>query len=273
MLPFANVAQGAFLDGSFGTAQAGDTILAQLGGESLGLRVLGHSRFMLQWDVLAAIEAGWLGNEHPFLFLVGPHMLASVELDARILEARRWSPYVGFGVRGEVSILENPGTSPDQLLTINDVDPIGGTVASGSIRVAAGASLLESRRSLLAYVLGDEILNAPETNAAGRTFTAVGVGVRYDVTRSVLATVEGLVGVSPNRYAPGLGVHDRTTRWEASASFRKLFGNGMWVGITASIAEETDHLAYDTGRSYDTSSAPAFRASLVLGVPLWKVRK
>ena len=272
MTPFADVVHGAFLDGSFGTAQVGDTILAQLGGEWRGIRTL-KTRFLLQWDLLASLETGWLGNEHPFLFLIGPHLLSSGELDLRLLPEEHWSPYVGVGLRGETSILESPSVSPDQLGTINQVDGVGGVVATGAIRLVVGASMLEERRSLLIYGFGEELLVGPQSVTPSRTFTAGGIGARFDVTRAVFATLEGSVGFSPNSYDLQLAFHDRTTRWGAAATVWKIFGKGMWIGLSASITESTDHKVYDAGLAYETSEAPTFRADLIFGLPLWRSRR
>jgi hypothetical protein len=272
VIPFASIEHGAILDGSFGTAAPGDTIFAELGGESLGIRTLGCTRFMLQWDVLAALELGWLGNEHPFLFLIGPHLFGSVELDARMFRAKHWSPYAGVGVSGEASVLANPNLSLSQLDTVNYVDGIGGDVARGSVRVVFGVSMLERRRSLLVYAFGQEQLE--ELSAVGQSFTEVGVGARYDVTRSVMATIEGVFGVSPNRSQPLLGLTDQTARLAGSATVRKIFGNGMWIGLSALLSRDSDHVAYASStRSYDTGDAPAFRVTLTLGVPLWRQKR
>jgi hypothetical protein len=271
--PFVNIAQGAVVDGGFGTTAPGDTILAELGGESLGLRTLGCSRFMLQWDALAALEGGLLGNEHPYLFLIGPHMLGSLELDARILRASTWSPYVGVGIAGEASLLEHPGLASSQLDTINYVDGVGGAVGKASVRAVFGGSMLTRRHSLLFYVFGQEAGQASEPSTPSVSFTEFGVGARLDITQSVLATLEGVIGVSPSRANTALGFYDRTMHMGASASFRKIFGNGVWIGITAFIEQDTDHIAYTSGLAYDTGNAPSFRAALVFGVPLWRSKR
>jgi hypothetical protein len=273
LVPFANIEHGAILDASFGTAAPGDTIFAELGGESLGLRTLGCTRFMLQWDVLGALEAGWLGNEHPFLFLIGPHLLASLELDARLFRTKRWSPYVGVGISGEASVLEHPGLSSSDLTTVNYVDGVGGSVGRGAARIVFGASMLDTRRSLLFYLFGQEQLQGAETVTPAESFTEIGIGARYDVTGSVVATLEGLFGMAPSTTNDYLGLHDTTTRLAAQGSVRKVFANGMWLGLAASIEQDRDHVAYASGVTFDTANAPTFRATLTLGVPLWRKRR
>ncbi len=274
MVPFANIEHGAILDASFGTAAPGDTIFAELGGESLGLRTLGCTRFMLQWDVLGALEAGWLGNEHPFLFLIGPHLLASLELDARLFRTKRWSPYVGVGISGEASVLEHPGLSSSDLTTINYVDGVDVAASNGAQRASSSGRRCWTRGGpLLFYLFGQEQLQGAETVTPAESFTEIGIGARYDVTGSVVATLEGLFGMAPSTTNDYLGLHDTTTRLAAQGSVRKVFANGMWLGLAASIEQDRDHVAYASGVTFDTANAPTFRATLTLGVPLWRKRR
>ncbi len=267
-----NDVRGAIVDTSIGTAAVGDTLMAELGGEYAGIRSLRARRYLLQWDVFAALEAGYLANEHPFLFLMGPHALASVELDMRLFRRRRWSPYVGVGMGGEVSLLAPPGTAWSALDTLNSLDGIGGVVASGSGRASVGVSFLDrGRRSLLLFAFVEELFVAPETNTLGNTFTEIGVGARYDVARSVVATIEGVWGVSPSQPDALRGFTNRTTHVGAAATFRKIFPNGMWVGASASIEQNADEIVYSHA-TYDTGSPPTFRFTLFYGLPLWRKR-
>jgi hypothetical protein len=265
---FANVARGAFIDASIGTAVAGDTLFGELGGESTGIRTWGERRFLMQWDVLGALEAGWLAYEHPFTFLVGPHALASLEVGARLLRDKSWSPYVGVGTSGDVSILANPGLSLSALDTTNSVDGIGGVVARGTLRISTGVSFIERHRSLLLYAIGQEALAAPEINTLGQTFTELGFGARYDVSQSIMTTVEGVWGLSPNRAGPL--AHDQMMHLGLTGTFRKIFSNGMWIGASVLLERDTDHVTYPGGATFDTGTAPTFRFGLMYGLPLWR---
>lgn len=263
------VVHGATLAGSFTTAPVGDAILGELGGRWGGLRVIDEKRWVLEWETLIAIEAGWLGSEHPFLFLVGPHASAWVEAGHRFRSERAFSPYLGVRLAGDARSLASPGQSQEAL---NAVDGVGGNVARGALRVAAGSSYADDMRALLITMFVQEELDAPELHTPGLAFTELGIAGRYDASRSLTLGLEGRCGLTPDRHDALLGTSDSTMRCGVDASFRKIFGNGMWLGVTLSFQRDTDHISYANGASYETGSAPFFVGALDFGVPLWRSR-
>ena len=262
------VVHGATLAGSFTTAPVGDAILGELGGRWGGLRVIDEKRWVLQWETLIAIQAGWLGSEHPFLFLVGPHASAWVEAGHRFRSERPFSPYLGVRLAGDARSLASPGAPSQEEL--NAVDGVGGNVAHGALRVAAGSSYVDETHALLITMFVQEELDAPELHTPGLAFTEIGIAGRYDASRSLTLTLDGRCGLTPDRHDPLLGTSDSTMRCGVDASFRKIFGNGIWLGVTLSFQRDTDHLSYANGTSYETGSAPFFVGALDFGIPLWR---
>lgn len=265
---FARVA-GAVVSAGFGTSRAGDALLFGAGGESAGLRVLGR-RFTLAWDVVAEGRFGWLGNAHPFLSLVGVHAGAKLEGGWRVLSARSLSPWVGVRAAEDALAMAHPGLSFDRFDTINEADGVGGRAFRGALRLAAGLSEIGAGRSLIAFALLEEQLDGPTAYTPSRTFTLGGIGARLDTTSGWAAGLEGALGASPARRDPR-GLMDQTVRVSVTASARKTFGGGFFLGLAASIARDTDHLAYAGGLSYDTADPPAFSATLTFGVPVWRL--
>lgn len=264
---YENVARGALVDGSFTTSSAGDALMGELGGESAGIRI--HERFVMQWDVLLALKAGVLGNEHPYLFLIGPRALAWVEGGYLIPRGGGdpFNGYVGVRASGTMQILGNPDVS--QFNLINAADGTGGASARGAFRASAGCAWIKERVAFFATVFGQEELQAPTEDYPSYAFSELGVALRFDIERSVMASLEGLVGTTPTRSDPR-GFVDQTMRAGAYGSFRKIFGNGMWLGASVSIERDTDQLVYGNGSVFDTGNAPIFSAMLTYGVRLWK---
>lgn len=267
-----SVARGAIFDTSIGTSMVGDTLMAELGGESAGIRSLRRGAWLLQWDALLAAKAGYHANQNPYLFLVGAHALAWAEGGARFLPSRTWSPYVGLRLANEAQIMGHPGIPLSDLERLNAVDGVGGVNERALVRVDGGASFLDPLHSLLLVGFVQEAFRAPTLHARGQAFTELGLAVRFDLSRSVMASLEGVWGVTPARAtAPGLS--DRTTHAGVSATFRKIFKNGMWIAAALSVERDTDHLAYAaSGAVFDTANAPTFGFTLLYGLSLWRAR-
>jgi hypothetical protein len=267
--PVDTVVHGATLSGSFTTAPVGDAILGELGGAWGGLRTIDR-RWVLQWEMRLAIEAGWLGSEHPFLFLVGPHASSMIEAGHRFRSERPFSPYLGVRLAGDARSLASPGAPSQEEL--NAVDGVGGNVAHGALRVVAGSSYLDEAHALIIAMFVQEEVDAPEIHTPGLAFTDIGLEARYDATRSLTLSLEGRCGLTFDRHDALLGTTDSTMRCGFDAAFRKIFGNGMWLGATISFRRDTDHVGYANGASYETGDAPLFVGALELGVPLWRTR-
>jgi hypothetical protein len=268
MPPFDNTVRGAIADGGIGTAMVGDSLMFELGGQWTGMRSRGR-RWLLQWDAQLAARGGYLANEHPYLFLIGGHELAWAELGRRFAASSTWSAYAGTRAGNELFLMKHPGLAWSELNTVNNVDGVGGTVASGLIRLDAGASFLKDERSLLLVVFVQEELHAAETNTPAQAFAGVGVGARLDLPRSVAASAEASWGVAPERRDSMRGFTDRTTHVAASLGMRKTFRNGMWASLSTFIARDSDHMVYfAAGNVYDTTNAPQFGATMIYGVPV-----
>jgi hypothetical protein len=271
-LAFESASQGVVVDSGIGVSHAGDALMFELGGGSAGIRSYGDGRWLFQWDVLVAARGGWLAAQHPFLFLVGPHALAWTEVGYRFLHSSRWSPYLGARIGGDVLVMPHPGLSLGELRTINDVDGVGGVVAKGLVRVEAGVSMLEGQRSVLLVAFAQEAMGGPQVNAPAVAFTEGGLGLRFDLARSLVASVEGVLGIAPARSNGPLGFTDQTTHAGLDLAFRKMFRNGMWLGAAGVIEENTDRVVY-SGTTYSTADSPSLGFTLSFGMPLWRVKR
>jgi len=266
--PFDNTVRGAIANGGIGTAMVGDSLMFEVGGQWTGMRSRGR-RWLLQWDTQLAARGGYLANEHPYLFLIGGRELAWAELGRRFAASSSWSAYAGGRLGNELLLMKHPGLAWSDLNTVNNVDRVGGTVASGLIRLDAGASFLKDERSLLLVVFLQEELHAAETNTPAQAFAGVGVGARLDLARSLAASAEASWGVTPERRDAKRALTDSTTHVAASLGVRKTFRNGMWASLSTFITRDSDHMVYyDAGTFYDTTNAPQFGAAAIYGVPL-----
>lgn len=265
-----NWIQGAIVHAGFAMAPVGDAIMGDLGGESAGLRSGDDRRWLLRWDVLLAMKGGYLGNQHPFLFMLGMRSLAWVAEGYRFMHASRWSPYAGGRLGGAMQLLGHPGLASDAFDTINSVDGVGGVVGEATGRVEAGVSFLDDTRSLLLLAFMQEQLQAPRTNTPGLAFTQGGLGARFDLTRSVIAELEGVWGVTANRTDALRGITDQTTRIGVSGTVRKIFGDRIWLGATVLWMRDTDSLAYTNGLTYGTANPATLDMEIFFGVALWR---
>jgi hypothetical protein len=269
---FENVSQGATASFGFGTTPVGDTLLGEVGADWLGLRYASDLHWLMQWDVSLALRLGYLGNQHPYLFLIGPHATAWLEGGYRFASTPGFGPYVGARIGGDASVLGNPDVA--QLDTINAVDGVGGIVARGVGRISAGTAYVDRARSVILTVFVQEMLQAAQINTPSRAFTAAGFAARVDLPKSIIATFEGGWGVTPARTNALLGTTDQTSRGWFAFTLRKIFKNGMWVGGAVTFERDTDHIVYETTRTttFDTGDAPRFSISLTYGLPLWRTR-
>jgi hypothetical protein len=269
---FDSAILGAIADGGIGTSIAGDTLMFEAGGQFAGLATLRGGTLLVQWDAVLAARGGYLANQHPYLFLIGGRERAWAEVGYRFSPRRRWSPYAGARLGNELLIMAHPGLALSDVDTINNVDRVGGTVASGVVRADFGASFLAGGRSLLLVAFLEEELHAAEANTPTQAFTGGGVGARFDLEGRVTASIEGIWGVAPLRRDSLLGLTDRTTRVGTSAAFRKVFRNGMWGGASFFFERDSDHLVYAGGASYDTRNPPRFGVAILYGFPLGSAR-
>ncbi len=265
---FDDVVRGATVSAGIATTPVGDALMGELGGAWGGMRVRDR-RWVLQWELLLAARAGWLGNQHPFSFLAGVHASSWVEAGYRFRSAARFSPYLGLRLAGDAQSLAAPDAP--SLESVNAVDGVGGNVARGALRVAFGASYFDEARSVLLTPFVQEELDAPELHTPGASFTELGLALRYDVQRSLVASLEGFCGVTPERHTL-VGTSDTTMRCGLDGALRKIFANGMWIGATLALRHDTDDVGYAGGASYETGDAPWFSFAISYGVPLWRSR-
>jgi hypothetical protein len=226
------------------------------------LRSHDDRRWLVQFDLAAAARFGWFGNQHPFLFVLGPHATAWIEVGRRLSNQNTWSPYLGARLGSDLKILEHPGLSVDALDTINESE--AGVRANGLVRVDGGLSMLDDRRSLLLVGFVQEAFQARSVNAPPFAFTQIGLGVRFDIQQSFIGELEAAWGVTPNRTDHALGFSDQTTRAGVSTNLRKIFGNGLWLGLRVLVSRDTDTITYPT-RTFGTGNAPVLDGSLTFG--------
>lgn len=267
---FELVARGATAGVAVGMSRAGYTLMGDLGGESNGIRSFDERRWLLQWDVLLAARGGELANEDPYLSMFGARALAWIEPVRRLL-ARAWSPAVSARLGADAQILWHPGVSLGELHDLNDMSGVGGVNARGLVRTGGGASYLDATRSLLIQAFVQERLQSHTINQDGLAFTQIGFSARVDWTWGVQASIEAAWGVTPSAHHPALGLTDRTTRLGFDATARKIFSNGMWIGLFLSMDRDTNHLVYaGTNTTFDTANPVNFAGGASFGVSLWK---
>lgn len=262
-----DVVRGATATFGYGSGAAGDTLMGQVGGAWAGLRPLGP-HWLLQWDVLVAVEGGYLGNAHPFLFLLGPHLASWVEAGYRFDTKRRFGPYLGARLSGDASYLASPDVA--SLEDVNSVDGVGGPFARGAARLAVGSAYVDPARALLVTLFVQEAADGPEVHAPSRLFTEGGANVRFDLTRRLMSSVEGFCGVSAGRVDALRGTTDSVMRCAGSGLVRAVFHHGMWLGAAVTVEEDEHHVAYAGGAVFETKAPPEFRAMLSYGLPLWR---
>ena len=267
-LGFDSVSRGAVGDVGLGTSKVGDTLMGELGGEWLGLETLGAAGWLLQWDALAAAKGGYLAHAHPFTLLLGGHVAGWGELGYRFEPSAPWSLYAGARLGGDLQLMASPGVSLSALDTINNVDGVGGLNATGVARACFGTSFLDGTHSLLLVAFLQAALRGSQTNTPGAVFADGGVEARFDVAQRLTLSLDALWGTTGTSQDAALGRSDQTTHAGITASFRKIFANGMWLGVAAGLAQERDHAAYSGGGSYDTANAPTFGLTLTYGFPL-----
>jgi hypothetical protein len=268
-----SVVQGAVAEVEFGTNAAGDAVMGDLGGAWAGIRSDAAGRWLLEWDLRIAARVGYLAGAIPGNFLVGGHGFAWTEFGYRTAASSPWSPYVGGHLGGDLRVMVHPGLSLSALDTVNNMDGVGGLVASGAGGLDAGVSWLSSGRSLRLVVIAQESLRAPGTYTPGFAFTDVGFGARYDVEQSITLSVEAFLGWAPARHDGALGITDQTSRRFAQAGFRNVFDNGMWLGVGAFVERILDRITYPSGTRFSTGDAPTVGVTVSFGMPLWQGAK
>jgi hypothetical protein len=265
---FESSVRGSNVNASVGTSRVGDSLLGEVGGRWEGIQSLYAARWLLEWDLSLGLRGGYLANEHPYLFLLGPSGRSFVEAGYRFDARRDASPYAGLRVSDEVQLLAHPGRALAAFKTSNDVDGVGGALARGSLRADLGVSFLGAGRSLLLVGFVEEALQARQVNAEALALTQVGVAARLDLRRNLSASLEGAYGVSPARRDAQLGTSDRTTRLSTALSLLWAFANRSWLSARSSLSRDADRLTYAGQRSYHTANPPAFSAELSYGFSL-----
>jgi len=274
-----SVVHGAVADLSAETSAAGDALMAEFGAEWSGIHSDRSGRWLVDWDLLAALRTGVLANSLQPLTLFGGHVLAWGQIGVRTSLTDPWSPYVGTRLGGDLLVMDHPGlsltaprtaTSFSTLNTVNNMDGIGGVVATGVVGLELGASLLELDHSLRMVAIVQESLHNRGTYTPGFAFTDVGLGVRFDVAQSISTSVDVVVGAAPRRSNAGLGYTDQTLHGRLDFGLRKIFDNGMWLGVGLTAERYLDRITYTPGASYTTADAFTFSLALSFGFPLWR---
>lgn len=266
---FEVTARGATVQASMGMSRAGYRIMGDLGGESVGLRSFGR-HWLVGWDVLVAGRLGELANREPYLFLFGLRASSSIEPTYRVLTGPL-SPAVFGRLSGDASVMFNTVASLADAKTLNDMDGVGGVNTRGQVRIGGGLSYLEMGKSLLLQGFVEELLVGHGVNADGKAFTDVGLAARFDWTWGLSAALEGSYGTTLSLSDPALDRTLRTSRFAFGGNARKIFGNGMWLGLFASIARETEHVTYSR-TTFDGSGPADVTLGLAFGISLWRPR-
>jgi hypothetical protein len=267
---FDSVVHGAVAEASVGTSAAGDSLMGELGAEWAGLQSDRPGRWMVDWDLRAAFRAGALANSLQPLSLFGGHFSAWGGIGLRTSPAGPWSPYVGGHLGGDLLVMVHPGLPSSALNTLNNMDGVGGVVASGVVGLELGTSMLERSHSLRIVAIVQESLHTSGTYTPGFAFTDVGVGVRFDVAQSLSTSVDVVVGAAPTRSNAALGYTDQTLHGRVDFGLRKAFHNGMWLRVGLTAERYVDQITYTPGTSYTTADAFTFSLVTSFGFPLWR---
>jgi len=267
------VSHGLVLGLGIGTSPVGDGLVAQLGGNTFGLRSYDDRRWLLQWEGFLGAKAAILANTWPVALFVGGRAGGMAEFGHRFLSPTRWSPYLGGRLSANLQLMAHPGLAFDALNTLNASDGVGGVTASGGARVAAGASFLESERSLLLVAFVQEGLRAPGIITPGAAFTEGGLAARFDLGRSLSLSAEAFGGFTVASTNDALHFTDQLFVLGASGSVRKTFDSGLWLSLAVSVARDSHHVVYTaTKTAYDSINPPFFDVLLAFGVPLGRQR-
>ena len=266
---FDSVVHGAVAEATVGTSAAGDAAIGEFGGEWAGMQSDRRGRWIVDWDLRAALRAGVLGNSLQPLSLLGGHLLALGGIGLRTSATGPWSPYVGGRLGGDLLVMVHPGLAPSALNTVNNMDGVGGVVGSGAVGLELGVSMLEQSHSLRIVAIVQESVHTSGTYTPGFAFTDVGVGVRFDVAQSISTSVDVVVGAAPTRRNAALGYADQTFHGRVDFGLRKVFHNGMWLGVGLTAERYVDQITYTPGASYTTADAFTFTLAISFGLPLW----
>jgi hypothetical protein len=268
---FEVVARGPVVSASLGMSRAGYRLFGDLGVQTVGLRSFGP-HWLLAWDLGASFTVGALANVEPYRALYGARASAFIEPTYRFLDGGV-SPVVSARLSAGASLLGTPGITLGELGDVNDMDGVGGVTARGSARIGAGASFLDRSRSLLLVAFFQESLRSHGQNSDGAAFSEVGGMARFDWTWGLSAALEATAGTTLLFDDPALGRTWRTTRLGLAGDARKIFANGMWLGLFVSVSRETDHVTYvASGTTFEPAGPADFTMGAAFGVSLWRAR-
>lgn len=261
---------GPQLVGGLEARASGDDLLGELGARLFGLRALDR-RWLQLFDGSLGFRGGVLANQHPYTDFFGGRVAADFELGYRFSPDRTWSPFLSGRANASLMVMGHPGLPLSALDTINASDGFGGVTLDGSARVSGGLSLLEGGQSLLLTAFVQEALRAPRVIAPGAAFTEWGLALRSDGSRSFVLGLEALGGLSVTSTHSALAFTEQSFHLEASGWLRKMFQNGLWLGLSVSWGRDSHHQVYTQSKTtFDTIDAPAFSALLSFGFAPWR---
>lgn len=269
---FEVAARGATLQADLGLSRGGYHLMSDLGGEAFGIRSYGR-HWLFAWDVLGSARLGALANTEPYLFLFGARLAAMAEPVYRFLPGAL-SPTLSARLAGDAMVLW-PVADPDRdLRTLNDMDELAGVVGHGRGRVAVGLSSLGDGKSLLVEGFGEESLTTHTQNADGEAFSGGGLAARFDWAWGLVAELEISGATTLALRDDALDRTTQTTRLAAAGSARKIFDNGMWLGLYSSIRRDTASVTWEaTGTRFDVAPPADFVLGAAFGVQLWETKR
>ncbi len=256
---------GAYTGVDARSGGGGRAMLGELGVRTLGLWSFTGGRWLTQWDAALASKGGWLGSAASRTPLAGGRGLLDAESGLRLEWHSPLSLYVGGHLHLDVEWLEPGGrrTSP-----VNDISPMPGLEAQVKGRVGMGASYLDDRYSLLLVAFAQSARRPTTMSPSGTLFTEGGLAARLDLGSRLTTSLEATLGRAGVHHDPALGLADRTTHAEVAASVRATFPSGVWVGVGAGVARETERIVYGPGGTGYAARAPDLRLSIAFGIPV-----
>ncbi len=260
---FKQDTRGVFLHGSYVLETWGKGIPLQLGVQWAGIRSFDGRKHLFTFDAAAALTAVYGGNSSERFYLLGGNLRGLGEFGLRLSPSQDFSFYVGgtLLVNGSAA-----GSLTKPLTQLNPLDGIAGVFGVGALRANGGISLLQGEHALLVTAFIGESLRHPGSALTGPLYTDLGLRAQFDIVKSFTAALEGSWGTTFGRADAVTGFTNNGTRYEVTASVRKLLGR-VWIGIDAQL-HGTANSSTSSTANYVTATPTFVSAGATFGVSL-----
>ncbi len=265
---FVQDTRGAFLHGTYQLDTWGKGIPLQLGVQWAGIRTYADRKHLFTFDAAGNLFAAYGGNSNERFYLLGGQLRGLGEFGLRLMSERNLSFYLGATGLFSGSAVSSLGTPLDQYNRMSSLDGIAGLYGVAALRLNAGVSVLHENHALLVTVFAGESARRPGSPASGALYTDFGIRAQFDIVRSFTATLEGSWGTTFGRLEPVFGVTNSATRYELTASVRKMIGP-IWLALDGQLHGAGNTATYTAGSNVYVTATPTFASvGLTFGVSL-----